>query len=208
VQRARAFASGYRGALTCSHGEELEVTAGPKACPKCGLLSDPTATTCDCGYHFASGSVRPDAAQPAPKRSKGELDIIIDGAEAYRGLLWLVLVQLVLGVASRIAHRAVNAGSGIAALVALGASVAVLVAAVLAARKAAALARVMGMRSPAGAGVIVLLTGIFGYLWLNAKARAWCRREGVEVGLFGPTPQALDALYRRFQEARATEGAA
>jgi hypothetical protein len=64
------------------------------------------------------------------------------------------------------------------------------------------------MERPAVAGVVVFVAGIFGYLWLDLKARAWCRREGIEVGLFGPTPQALETLYRRFQAARATEGAA
>jgi hypothetical protein len=183
------------------------VTAGPRACPKCRLLNDPAATACDCGYDFASGAVRPQAAQPPPKRRKGELDVIIDGAEAYRGLLWLVVVQVALGVTGRIAHRAANASTGIA-LVALCSSLAVLVVAVLAARKASALAKAIGMQSPAVPGMVVFLTGILGYLWLNARARVWCRQEGVDVGLLGPTQQALDRLYQRLQEARATEGAA
>src|SRR5262245_29225595 len=82
-----------------------EVTERPKTCPKCRLLNEPHAAVCDCGYDFASKTVRPPALQASPKRLNAELDNLIDGAQAYRSLLWLVLVQLVCGIASRIAYR-------------------------------------------------------------------------------------------------------
>src|SRR5262245_39316683 len=35
-----------------------------RECPKCGLISPPTAEQCDCGYEFATGRV---TAPPVPR---------------------------------------------------------------------------------------------------------------------------------------------
>lgn len=36
-----------------------------KKCPTCGLLSDPTAERCDCGYDFTTNT--PPTAKPRPR---------------------------------------------------------------------------------------------------------------------------------------------
>jgi hypothetical protein len=33
--------------------------AGPKKCPRCGILNEPEAKVCDCGLEFASGRTAP-----------------------------------------------------------------------------------------------------------------------------------------------------
>ena len=39
--------------------------AGPKTCPQCGLLNPAGALRCDCGYDFASRSVKASYLPPA-----------------------------------------------------------------------------------------------------------------------------------------------
>ncbi len=46
---------------------------GPRQCPRCRLLNDPTAAVCDCGHEFATGQlrVRPDPDAPPSSASAG-----------------------------------------------------------------------------------------------------------------------------------------
>ena len=167
-----------------------------KTCPRCQLLNDPGATTCDCGYEFATGTL---GVQKAGRGlSQKERAAIADTADRYRGLVAIAYAQALLGGSGRaVAQLLKRADNPDGALVASGVSAfLVLVLATYVATRAYGLATEMALRNPGGWATTVLVGGIFGVMILNTSARQWSERFGIRFGILGPNREDIDRFAR------------
>ncbi len=163
-----------------------------KTCPRCRLLSDPKATTCDCGYEFATGTL---GVQRAGKGlAQRERAVVADTADRYRGLVAITFAQALLGGLSRIVVQVLKrSGNQEGVLIASGASaLLVLGLAIYVATLAYRLAKDMALRNPGAWASTVLVGGILGVMLLNTSARQWSEGFGIRFGILGPNREDID----------------
>jgi hypothetical protein len=111
----------------------------------------------------------------------------------YRALVLIVGAQILLGLsivfAGALPRDVAPIVSGLLSFVGLGLGIATLVVVYRLADEIDA-----GPPSLCLLLTIVPCVGLNALLVLSAKAQSWCKRQGIEVGLFGPTPASIERL--------------
>ena len=167
-----------------------------KTCPRCKLLNDPSATICDCGYEFATGTL--GVQREGRGLSQKERAAIADTADRYRGLVAIAFAQALLGGSSRVVVQLLKR-SGTPEGVLLGSSISALLIlslAIYVATRAYRLATEMALRNPGGWATTVLVGGIFGVMIFNTYARQWSERFGIRFGVLGPNRADIERFAR------------
>ena len=139
--------------------------AAVKDCPACGLVNPPTAVLCDCGWDFGAG--RRVSRAPAEVRAV---------ARDQKGVLAGVVMHAAAGLAGGVLPEE---------------SLPVVVVAVLCVEAAliAFVVRLAARMDPGAGGValgllaLVPCVGVVPLLAVNARATAYLRGHGVQVGL-------------------------
>jgi hypothetical protein len=174
-------------------------TDRPRECPKCRVLNEPGTSVCDCGYDFTTGrkgtprTVFRGTPMPPTEADFGAIEYT---ALAYRRLIALVGINVVVGGSSRILHNLVLRDETLELFVAVASLVVVATLGVLSAHAAYRVAAALGASAPVIYAVACLLPciAVVALLALSARATAWAKRNGLEVGLLGPKLESLDAL--------------
>jgi hypothetical protein len=167
-----------------------------QTCPRCRLISEEGAATCDCGHEFASGRLRLE--REAADTPDDECVALADKAELYRLCILFVLLQQVAAGGGSVIVRITTLVFGEPGLL-FASTVLLLVVlgtALFAAMTAHRVARQMSIGSPGAWAVAVFFAGILAVLMLNGRVREWCRGRGIEFGLLGPTRRAIERLRR------------
>ena len=90
-------------------------------CPKCGQISPPGALRCDCGYDFASKTMRESYLPPVKPRQQGSMEAWL----RRRPAIWAILCGAVLLIAAALTSQIAESydaaspgatGSGVGAL--------------------------------------------------------------------------------------------
>ncbi len=156
---------------------------GTRTCPRCRVVSEISATSCDCGYVFSTGRMAPAQTRP---RAGGHDALGL--AEEYRSLVKLVLLQAAVGGGTRIAAFGARRlhSDGLLLAVNLVGLILLISLSVMAAVRAFRTASAMGLASPRGWAAAIGVGGIFGMLVMNREARKWSERQGIQFSLLGP----------------------
>jgi len=175
---------------------------GPKKCPKCRLVNEPGAVTCDCGFNFETKSMQAPRSVDRTQRPVDTLEaqLVLEVAEGYRALVGIIGLQMLCFAGS----RGLNVGTqssnnNVLAILGVVATVAALALAILAAVKGYRLADAMQSSAPWAwaIGFFVPCVSLFVLLALSARATDFCRRYGLRVGLLGPTRDSIEEFAGR-----------
>lgn len=165
---------------------------GTRTCPRCRVISEAAATTCDCGYNFSAGRIRTaQAPRQAPSRQgrPGPVADVLALAQDYQSLVKLALLQAVVGFSTRIAAFAARRieSNGLLLAVNVVGMILLITLSVMTARRAFRIVSAMGLASPRGWAVALGLFGIFGMLAMNLQGRKWSERQGISLAFSVPT---------------------
>jgi len=158
--------------------------SGPKDCPQCGLISDPIATCCDCGYNFATLARRPLGTTEALE--------VVAAANEYRRLLVFIALPILVQVALIFWLTSLHGMRlGIAVLI-------MVVCPAVAAISAYRIARIVQLGSPVAwaIGLVVPWVGLVVLYQLVSRAAAFCRRYGLRLRFGVPTRAAITEFAR------------
>ncbi|MGE3425041.1 MAG: hypothetical protein AB7N24_23580 [Dehalococcoidia bacterium] len=167
-----------------------------RTCPRCKLISPQEALVCDCGHEFASGKLR--LTPVASALSSAERAQVVEAADRYRVMVTFATIQLIAGVSSRVLGR-ISRGqddSGAQLAIALVSFVTLIVASAAASRAAYGAAEGIGLRNPGAWAAGVFFAGVFAVIALNSRAKEWCQRYGLRLGLLGPVRADIERLAR------------
>jgi len=165
-------------------------------CPQCGLISDPTAANCDCGYNFATGAAR--------ALSTAEAQRVLQVGKGYRVLLFVIGLQIfVTGLQifvsiaqPAVIHRASRTDSGAVVLITL---LVLLVCPAVAGLTGYRLARAMELANPLAwvIGLFIPYLSILVFLDLSSRAIKFCRSHGLRVRLLVPSRGSIQEFAGR-----------
>jgi hypothetical protein len=88
----------------------------PQECPRCRLWNEPGVAACDCGYNFTSKRMETPRAVATARAAivmPADFARISEGVQAYRRLIVLVSINVVVGVSLRLAPHALHPYPGV-----------------------------------------------------------------------------------------------
>jgi hypothetical protein len=172
----------------------------PVECPKCRTVNEPSTTECDCGYNFVTkGWTRSKTLPGVDDSARREMAAVEDIARTYQRLVYIMIASPAVGALIR-GLMWLSRGHDTATLLAMFVSIVLLLISLdMLLRTVYRLADGIGVTPVLYAvGSLIPVVGFLMLLSLCAEARDWTKRQGLVIGLLGPTAVSLEAFRARF----------